>query len=184
MDSGEESLEATAKGGPLENVILVPENGPGAARALLDTLWRLTESGEIELRGAVVVERHPDGRWHFPEEAAQASYRGTITSGAVGALIGLLAGPAGVLLGGTAGLLVGSSVEIGDSEDVEAILHALPRMVPPGSTALLADVYETSPDAVDTAAKASGAAVLRMPRTEVERELAAAEKQLEQVRRQ
>lgn len=177
-------MQGSPKGGPLENVILVPENGPGAARALLDSLCGLTESGEIELRGAAIVERHPDGRWHFPKETAQPSYRGTITSGAVGALIGLLAGPAGMLLGGTAGLLVGSSVEIGDSEDVEAILHALPRMVPPGSTALLADVYETSPDAVDTAVSASGAAVLRMPRTDVERELAAAEKQLEQARRQ
>ena len=164
----------------MENVILVPVEGLGRAHDLLGSLGRLAETGEIELRGAAVVERHPDGRWHFPEETAQPSYRGTITSGAVGAVIGLLAGPGGLLLGAAAGLLIGSSVEIGDTEDVEAILHALPRMVPPGATALLADVYETSPDAVDTAVKASGATALRRPRTEVERELAAAEKQLEQ----
>jgi uncharacterized membrane protein len=167
----------------LENVILVPQKDPSAARALLDSFCGLAESAEIELRAAAVVERHPDGRWHFPEETAQPSYHGTITSGALGALIGLLAGPAGLLLGGTAGLLIGSSVEIGDAEDAEAILHALPRMVPPGATALLADVYETGPDAVDRAVKASGATALRIPRTEVERELAAAEKQLEQPRR-
>ena len=172
-----------SKGGPLENVILVPQKDAGAARALLKSFCDLAESGEIELRAAAVVERYPDGRWHFPEETAQPSYRGTITTGAVGALIGLLAGPAGLLLGGTAGLLIGSSVEIGDAEDAEAILHALPRVVPPGATALLADVYETSPDAVDTAVKATGATALRMPRTEVERELSAAEKQVEQARR-
>ena len=59
----------------------------------------------------------------------------------------------------------------------------MPRMVPAGSTALLADVYETSPDAVDSAVYTSGATVLRMPRTDVERELAAAEKQREKERR-
>jgi len=101
----------------------------------------------------------------------------------VGALIGLLAGPGGLLLGGTAGLLIGSSVEIGATEEVETILHALPRMVPPGSTALLADTYETRPEAVDAAVKAAGAPALRMPRTEVERQLAAAEEQLERAQR-
>lgn len=168
----------------MENVIIVPANDAAAARALLESLSGLAESGEIELRAAAVVERHPDGRWNFPEETAQPSYRGTITSGALGALIGLLAGPAGLLIGGTAGLLIGSSVEIGDAEDAEAILHALPRVVPPGATALLADVYETSPTPVDSVLIAAGATALRMSRTEVERELDAAEKQLEQARRE
>lgn len=167
----------------MENIILVPVQSRQHGRDLLESLGRLAEAGEIELRAAAIVERHPDGRWHFPEETAQPSYRGTITSGALGALIGLLAGPGGLLLGGTAGLLIGSSVEIGATEEVETILHALPRMVPPGATALLADLYETRPDAVDTAVKAAGAPALRMSRTEVERQLAAAEEQLDQAQR-
>lgn len=167
----------------MENVIVVPVQSVQHGRDLLESLGRLAEAGEIELRAAAIVERHADGRWHFPEETAQPSYQGTITSGALGALIGLLAGPGGLLLGGTAGLLIGSSVEIGATEEAETILHALPRMVPPGATALLADVYETRPDAVDTAVKAAGAPALRMPRTEVERQLAAAEEQLDQAQR-
>ena len=167
----------------MENVILVPQKDVQTAGTLLDSLHRIAERGEIELRGAAIVERHPDGRWNFPEETAQPSYRGTITSGAVGAAIGLLAGPGGLLLGAAAGLLVRSSVEIGDAEDVETILHALPRMVPPGATALLADLYETSPDAVNSTLEASGARALRMSRADVERDLAAAKKQLEQARR-
>lgn len=167
----------------MENVILVPVQSPGHGRELLESLSRLADAGEIELRAGAIVERHPDGRWHFPEETAQPSYRGTITSGALGALIGLLAGPGGLLLGGTAGLLIGSSVEIGATEEVETILHALPRLVPPGATALVADLYETGPEAVDAAVKTAGASALRMSRIEVERELAAAEKQLEQSQR-
>jgi uncharacterized membrane protein len=167
----------------VENIILVPVQSLQHGRDLLESLGRLAEAGEIELRAAAIVERHPDGRWHFPEETARPSYQGTITSGAVGALIGLLAGPGGLLLGGTAGLLIGSSVEIGATEEVETILHALPRMVPPGATALLADVYETGPDAVDAAVKAAGAPALRMARTEVEGQVAAAEEQLDQAQR-
>lgn len=167
----------------MENVILVPVQSQQHGRELLESLGRLAEAGEIELRAGAVVERHPDGRWHFPEETAQPSYRGTITSGALGALIGLLAGPAGLLLGGTAGLLIGTSVEIGATEEVETILHALPRSVPPGATALLADLYETGPDAVDAAVTTAGVSALRMPRPEVERQLAAAEKQLDEARR-
>ena len=164
-------------------MILVRVKNRAVGRELLDSLGRLSQAGEIELRAAAVVERQPDGRWHFPEETAQPSYRGTITGGAVGALIGLLGGPAGLVLGAAAGLLVGSSVEIGDTEEVETILHALPRMVPPGATALLADVYETRPDAVDTAVTTAGATVLRMPRTEVESQLATVEEQLERAQR-
>ena len=167
----------------MENVILVPMQSVQHGRGLLKSLGRLAEAGEIELRAGAVVERYLDGRWHFPEETAQPSYEGTITSGALGALIGLLAGPGGLLLGGTAGLLIGSSVEIGATEEAETILHGLSRMVPPGATALLADVYETQPEAVDDAVKAAGAPALRMPRTGVERQLAAAEEQLDQAQR-
>lgn len=167
----------------MENVVLVPVQNLQHGRELLKSLGRLAEAGEIELRAGAVVERQPDGRWHFPEETAQPSYQGTITSGAIGALIGLLAGPGGLLLGGAAGLLIGSSVEIGATEEVETILHALPRMIPPGATALLADLYETRPDAVDAAVKSAGASALRMPRTAVERQLAAAAEQLDEASR-
>ena len=68
----------------MENVILVPAKNPDSGRELLDSLGRLSQAGEIELRAAAIVERQADGRWHFPEETAQPSYRGTITGGAVG----------------------------------------------------------------------------------------------------
>jgi len=50
----------------MENMILVPQKDPGAARALLDAFCGLAESGEIELRAAAVVERQADGRWSVP----------------------------------------------------------------------------------------------------------------------
>jgi len=155
----------------LENLILIPVAGVAAGRALLMTLDRLATSGAIELRAGAVVERYADGRWHLPEETEKVSYGGTLTGGAIGALVGLIGGPAGVLLGGTAGLLVGSSVEVADAEDVETIIHALPRFVPPGGTAVIADIYETDRSAVDAMLDTLGLSVSRMPRAEAERQV-------------
>ena len=156
----------------MENVILATMEAPPPAYDALEALRRLAEGGEIELRGAAIIERHPDGSWRVPEETETPSYAGTITGGAIGGLLGLLAGPAGLLLGATAGLLVGSAAEIDDVERVETILHALPRSVPPGATALVADVYEDTPDAIDATFGRLGAAVERMSRTRVEADLA------------
>lgn len=167
----------------MENIVLVPTPDIRAGRRVVQSLHRLADDELIEVRAAVVVERHPDGRWHFPAETETVSYGGTITGGALGALIGLLAGPAGVLLGGAAGLLIGSSVEVGDTEKVETIVHALPRLVPPGSTAVIADVYETGPAEIDGTLRAHGATAWRMTRNEAEAQIEGALRRLDESER-
>ena len=152
----------------MENVLLIPTPNGETGRRVLQSLDDLAAADAIEIRGAAIVERYADGRWHFPEETENVSYRGTMTSGALGALIGLLAGPAGLLLGGAAGLLIGSSVEIGDSEEIEATIHALPRLIPPGSTAVIGDVYETDPADIDRALATLGITGWRMTRADAE----------------
>ena len=158
----------------MENVILIPTASVDAGRTVLRSLDDLAETDAIDVRAAAVVERAGDGRWHFPEETENISYRGTLTGGALGAAIGLLAGPAGLLLGSTAGLLIGSSVEIGDAEEAEAIVLTLPRLIPPGSTAVICDIFETDPTAVDQALEALGVTGWRMSRTEAEAQLSEA----------
>ncbi|MGH9039246.1 MAG: hypothetical protein ACRDZ3_03360 [Acidimicrobiia bacterium] len=160
----------------MENVILLTLAEPARALEAMEALRRLSDEGAVTLRGAAIIERYPDGRWRFPEETEELSYQGTITGGAIGGLIGLLAGPAGLLLGATAGLVVGSAAEMNDVEDVETILHAFPRKVPPGATALVADVHEVAPAVVDTVLGTFGAGIERMSRAQAEADIAAAEK--------
>ena len=76
-----------------------------------------------------------------------------------------------MLLGATAGFLIGSAAEVDDLERVETTLHGLPGRVPPGSIAVIADVYETTPSVIDGALSAFGA-VERMSRHQVETEIA------------
>lgn len=160
----------------MENVILATFEDPSTPHQALEALRQLADEGSIELRGAAIIERYGDGGWRIPEESETASYAGTLTGGAVGGLIGLLAGPGGLLLGATAGFLVGSAAERDDVERVETILHFLPRRVPPGTTALVADLYEETPGPVDRTLKPFGASVQRMGRAEVESDLAEAAK--------
>lgn len=155
----------------MENVILATFEDRSTPYQALEALRHLADDDSIELRGAAIIERHDDGRWRIPEESETASYAGTLTGGAVGGLLGLLAGPGGLLLGAAAGFLVGSAAERDDVERVETILHSLPRRVPPGTTALVADLYEEVPDLVDRTLKPLAASMERMTRAEVETDL-------------
>ena len=155
----------------MENIILVHTPNLATGRTVLHALDDLGAAKAIEVRGAALLERAADGRWYLPEETEKASYRGTLTGGAIGALTGLLAGPGGQLLGGAAVLLVSSSAEIGDAEDVETIVHALGRLISPGTTAVVCDVDETTSEAIDCALAALGLSGWRMTRDEAEAQL-------------
>lgn len=152
----------------METVLLIPTPDAPTGRSVLRALEELADGRGIELRAGAVVARRVDGGWDLPEETEKFLYRGTITSGALGALIGMLAGPVGLVVGATAGLLVGSSVEIGDAQKVESMIHALPRLIPPGTTAVIADVNEADPVTVDRALLAFALPAWRIPRREVE----------------
>jgi len=157
----------------VENIILVPTRNRAAGPAILRALDDLDAASAIELRAAALVERLVDGRWYLPDETQNVWYRGTLTDGAIGSLMGLLGGPAGLLLGG-AGLLVGSPAEIGAAERPETLVHALGRLVPPGTMAAVGEVCETTSTATDHALAGLGLSGWRMPRAEAEAQLHAA----------
>ncbi|MEW6473783.1 MAG: hypothetical protein AB1679_16145 [Actinomycetota bacterium] len=155
----------------MENVILVPTSNYAAGRAVLRVFDDLVAANAIELRAAALMERAPYGRWTLPSEDDSASHRGTLTSGAIGALIGFLGGPGGLLLGGAARLRASSSAEAGDGPEPETILHALERLVPPGAMAAVGEVVETTCTAIDDALAALGMTAWRMTGAEAEAQL-------------
>ncbi|MGH9001139.1 MAG: DUF1269 domain-containing protein [Acidimicrobiia bacterium] len=158
----------------MENVILLTVEEPSRAYQALSELQRLSEAGAVHLRGAAIIQRGEDGRWTVPEETEESSYTGLLTGGAIGALVGALLGPVGLLLGGVTGMLVGTASDLEGSGQIDLLLSRFPRRVPPGSTALVADVDEPATEVVDAVAAKLGT-VERMPRTQVEEEIAAAE---------
>jgi uncharacterized membrane protein len=162
-----------------DNVLVVsfgeePENDTNAYQALTD-LKQLDSQGQIEIAGAAVITRDPDGRVDVKTEVGNDPYVGTASGGTIGLLLGIIGGPLGVLLGGTYGALVGSLFDIDDVATTESVLGEISKQVQPTRTAVLAQVNEQSPEVIDTAMARLGGQVMRRPVFEVEQEIAAAQ---------
>jgi uncharacterized membrane protein len=162
-----------------DNVLVVsfgeePENDTNAYQALTD-LKELDSQGQIEIAGAAVITRDPDGRVDVKTEVGNDPYVGTASGGTIGLLLGIIGGPLGVLLGGTYGALVGSLFDIDDVATTESVLGEISKQVQPTRTAVLAQVNEQSPEVIDAAMAGLGGQVMRRPVFEVEQEIAAAQ---------
>jgi uncharacterized membrane protein len=127
-----------------------------AARALHD----LDEADEIALDTDAVVTRDKDGAVTVVN-ARVADPAGTMGGAAIGAMIGLLGGPVGLAIGATGGFVLGAITDKArarvDQDFVRDVTNALGR----GKTALVAEIDEDFPDAVDERMRALGASVIR-----------------------
>jgi uncharacterized membrane protein len=165
-----------AEGTPsAENVIAVSFEADANAYQALTALKELDTQQRVHIRGAGVVVRGEDGRVEVKDEVTDQSLSSTARGGIFGLLIGILAGPLGVLIGGTTGVLIGSLFDVQDADETQSVLAEIAGSVRAGHTALLADVVEQSPEVVDSAMTSLGGSVLRRPVEDVEAEIAAAE---------
>ncbi len=154
------------------------------AQAAMSELRRLAEEDVITLGTAAIVVREPDGRFWIPEDEARVGFSGAAAGGVIGALLGALTGPFGLLLWGATGALVGSLADAEEADVSDHVLVSVTRSMPPGTTALIADIDEPTFGAVDAAMERVGGTVTRRSRAEVEAELAAAEEAGDAARRE
>lgn len=161
----------------MENVIALAFGDTEHALDAVTALQRLHQAGDIRLEAVAIVERPHDGRAIVLEHAESSQLRGTAGGGIVGAVVGLLTGPLGLLVGGASGAVVGSLVDHADAESSEDLLRWLGRAVPRGHVGAIAVVAESTPVAVDTLASELRVIPVRRPRTAVELEIAEAENQ-------
>ena len=159
------------------NVIAVSFEKDDSAYAGLARLKQLDADGQIELRGAAVVERDADGRVETKETAGKEEWEGTAAGGLIGLLVGILGGPLGVLIGGATGVLIGSLFDLEDTAETDSVLAALSQEVRPGHETLLVELREPSDHKiVDGVMESRSGSVLRRSVADVEAEIAAAEK--------
>jgi len=140
------AAEGTAA--PQENVLVVVLDDPGTPTdPLLDAL---TAPGDgFTLRSAAVVSRDADGAVTIGEHAGDVDTEGTLVERhprLAGLLTALLAPVDTLLLGNTLVSLTGALAE--PSPD-ERVLVRLARAIPPGHTAVIADVVEPDPQVLD-----------------------------------
>lgn len=159
----------------LHEVVLLVFDDPARAAPAMGELRRVGEDGALSVKRAVEVEREPDGGFRLADDAEDPTVVGTALGAALGALVGAAAGPAGLVLGGGAGMAVGSLLDANEARLSEAVVATAVRHVPPGGTAIVADVDERDPGVLDEVASRTGAAAVRVSRADVEAELAAVE---------
>jgi uncharacterized membrane protein len=159
-----------------ENVIVATFTEDSTAYEALARLKELAAQDQIDLHDGAVVARAPDGTLHLHDETGnQDDGLATLTGGTIGLLIGILAGPLGVLLGGAMGLLAGAIVDAQDTDETDSVLEHISRSIGNGQTAVLADVGESAPTAVDAVMAGLDGSVTRYLRRDVEAEIAGAE---------
>ena len=157
------------------NVIAVSFEDDRDAYKALTTLKELDAQERVGVQEAVVVVREEDGRVVEKDSADSMFPAGTAGGGLIGLLIGVIGGPLGMLIGGTSGLMFGSLFDLSEIEESESALGAISGSVKPGTTSLLAEVIEQSPEVIDTAMSEMSGTVLRRSVADVEGEIAAAE---------
>ncbi|MCA0243668.1 MAG: DUF1269 domain-containing protein [Proteobacteria bacterium] len=158
-----------------ENIVLLTFEETSKAYQALSEIKRAALEGRVRLVNAAVVEREAGGalrvRDGFSDGAASdAPLVGTL----LGSLLGVLGGPLGILLLGSTGAVLGSLASADVVGNRLSLLDQITRTLPPGSTAVFANVSESAVEVLDGIAKSLGAVVLRRPTDAVVAEVEAA----------
>ncbi len=150
----------------MNKMLVVVFDDESSAEAGVKALRKLHAEGDIALYATVIVDKDPSGVVRM-KNCRQTDPIGTITGLAVGSMIGLLGGPAGVAAGAMTGNMLAAvrdfwvaGVGLDFIEEVDALLR-------PGKVALVAEIEEEWVIPLDEALEVAGGTVLRHSRTAV-----------------
>ena len=132
-----------------ENVVVVRFTEPSKAYQALSVLKECDAEGRIGLESAAVVERTAQGELRIPESTDNVGLVGTASGSLIGMLVGVLGGPVGALVGWGAGALMGGAFDVDRAVTSDEALTVLGRAIPPGSTAVIAEVEEPAVEVID-----------------------------------
>jgi uncharacterized membrane protein len=159
----------------VENVVVIGFTDQSKAYEALSVLKECAADGRIGLDAAAVVERTPEGTLNIPESTDNVALVGTASGSLIGMLLGVIGGPVGVLLGWGTGALTGGAFDIYRADKSDEALRALGEAIPPGSTAVIANVSEPAVEVIDGEMARLEGEVTRRPVAEVMDQLEAAE---------
>jgi uncharacterized membrane protein len=158
-----------------DSVIAVSFPEEANAYEALARLKELAAKDDLDLQGAAVVTREPNGGITVKEQYGEEGWQDTAGGGLLGVLVGVLGGPLGILVGGVSGVVVGSLFDEDDDDHTRSVLGEISSSIRVGPPGLLAEVSESSPETVDAVMAHLDGTVLRRSEADVELELAAAE---------
>jgi uncharacterized membrane protein len=125
-------------------------------------LYQLDDEGGIVVYAYAVVAKNADGT----TTVKQSDDPGPLGT-SLGALIGLLGGPAGLATGAAAGLVTGGAVDLDNARIGEDFIDDVKQELLPNKFAVAADIQEDWTTPVDTRMEAIGGTVFRRALSEV-----------------
>lgn len=95
----------------------------------------------------------------------------SVKGGLLGALVGIVGGPVGMLLGGTIGLLIGSNVDLDDQVENVLLLENVSKRMKNGDIALMLLVQETNEAFLDAKLSAFDTTIVRWDAAVIKQEV-------------
>lgn len=134
-----------------------------AAQESLDAARKTEESeaGHLSFDDSATVSRETDGRLRIHDTGELGIGKGAVIGGAIGAAIGLLAGPAGVVAGGALGAWFGglaAGTVDGGIPDMD--LAAIGALLEPGHAAVVVTTAEADRSPVAAFLRGQGGEIL------------------------
>lgn len=132
----------------------------------LTAIKELHNNGDISVYATAVVNKNETGEVAIKDVSDRGPI-GTSVGMLSGALIGLVAGPSGLLVGASAGMLGGAFFDIDESGVNATYLDEASSAIEEGKTAVVAEVEEAWTAPLDTKMEALNAMVFRRNKSEV-----------------
>jgi len=150
----------------MERMLVVVFENESKANEGTKVLRQLDLEGSITVHAHAVVMKNPDGAVIARERDDQGPY-GLLVGTALGALIGVLGGLAGVGIGGTVGLVAGGALDLHNARVGEDFIDEVAKALSPNRAAIVAEIQEEWTDPVDSRMQAIGGTVFRRALSEV-----------------
>ena len=150
----------------MERMLIVVFDNEKKAFEGKSALRQLDLEGSIAIYAGAVVTKHADGTVSV-KQYDDFGPLGTLTGTAIGSLIGLLGGPAGVVIGGLSGLTMGALYDLDSALVGVDFVDDVLKSLTPNKLAIVAEVEEEWTTPVDTRMEALGGTVFRRSLIEV-----------------
>ena len=141
------------------------KNAYKGAKALADLHW----DGSVSVYAGAVVARDADGKVSIKDDVSEGPV-GTALGMLTGALIGMFAGPEGLVIGAAVGGVTGSIADLINLGVGADFLDEVAAQLQPGKYAVVAEVEEYWVTPVDSAMEPLGGEIYRRFRADVEDE--------------
>jgi len=144
----------------MTNLIVIAFKNESQAIDASHKLVELESLGDITIYEKVILKKDSSGQASVIQSDTSDGLR-TVTGMALGTLVGAFAGPVGLLTGMLVGTMTGAAVDATYYDFSDDFTTKVASKIEPGMIAIIAEVYEDSPDFVDNAVAPFSATVLR-----------------------